>query len=314
MHKHDLKPASVFGRVAVLYGGRSAERDVSLSSGRAVHEGLRAYGIDAHLLDTGREDVLHSLSGFDRAFVVLHGRGGEDGQIQALLDYLGMPCTGSGMTACALAMDKLLTKSVWRDHGLPVLPDMRLSAQDDYASISALLGSNQFVVKPALEGSSVGVSKVVDGQTLEKAYQAAGGDGEKIMAEPWIDGRELTYSILGERVLPGIEITASQKHAFYDYEAKYLADDTNYVCPAPLDDKLNEFLSETALKAFKALGASGWGRIDYLLDCDNNAYLLEINTVPGMTSHSLVPLAARTVGIEFSELVVRVLQMTLADK
>lgn len=313
MHQGDLLPAAAFGRVAVLYGGDSAERDVSLNSGRAVHQGLRDYGIDATLVDTGREALLRVLDGFDRAFIVLHGRGGEDGQIQALLNYLKLPYTGSGMTACALGMDKLLTKSLWRDCGLPVLPDMRLSEDDDYASIAAFLNSAAFVVKPALEGSSVGVSKVVDAQTYHRAYQFAGGAREKIMAEPWVDGRELTYAILGEQVLPGIEITASQAHTFYDYEAKYLADDTRYVCPAPIDEKLDAFLRTTALKAFQALGASGWGRIDFLLDQANTPYLLEVNTVPGMTSHSLVPLAAEAAGIGFSELVVRILQTTLAN-
>ena len=312
VHKSDLLPASAFGKVAVLYGGRSAERDVSLNSGRAVHEGLCAYDIDAHLVDTATVDVLHELKVYDRAFIVLHGRGGEDGQMQALLDYLDIPYTGSGMAACVLGMDKLLTKSIWRDAGLPVLPDLRLSAQDSYESIVAQLGSGQFVVKPALEGSSVGVSKVVDANALTKAYQVAGGDKEKIMAEPWVEGRELTYAVLGERVLPGIEITASKQHVFYDYEAKYLADDTRYVCPAPIDSELDDFLRSTALKAFKALGAYGWGRVDYLLDDEGKASLLEINTVPGMTSHSLVPLAARTAGIDFETLVVTILQTTFS--
>lgn len=308
-----LPAAAVFGKVAVLYGGNSAEREVSLLSGQAVYEGLRAYGIDAHLLDTGQTDVIDALRSGDyaRAFIVLHGRGGEDGEIQSLLHYLGVPFTGSDMAACAIAMDKLVTKSVWRDAGLPVLPDVQVFSDDDYDSIAQTLRSACFVVKPALEGSSVGVSKVSNQQEFIAAFAAAGGADEKIMAEPWVDGRELTYSVLGETVLPSIEIIASGSHVFYDYAAKYLADDTRYVCPAPIDAALDAMLREDALAAFLAVGGSGWGRVDYLLDSAGYASLLEVNMVPGMTSHSLVPLAAQSAGLDFTTLVVTILAQTL---
>ncbi|UJF24616.1 D-alanine--D-alanine ligase [Suttonella sp. R2A3] len=308
-----LPQASAFGKVVVLYGGTSAEREVSLNSGKAVYDGLLAYGIDAHLLDTGKEDVISALRDGDyaRAFIVLHGRGGEDGEIQSILHYLKIPFTGSDMASCAIAMDKLVTKSVWRDAGLPVLPDMQVYADDSYESIAQELRSACFVVKPALEGSSVGVSRVSNQQEFAAAFIAAGGAGEKIMAEPWIDGRELTYTVLGEDVLPSIEIIASGSHVFYDYEAKYLADDTRYLCPAPIEAALDGALREDALAAFLAVGGSGWGRVDYLLDEQGYASLLEVNMVPGMTSHSLVPLAAKEAGLDFTTLVVAILAQTM---
>ena len=301
-----------FGKVAVLYGGTSSEREVSLSSGAAVHEALVTSGVDAHLLDTRDHQALFNLKGqgFARAFIVLHGRGGEDGQVQAILDWQGIPYTGSGVLACALAMDKVLTKRVWQTFGLPVKPDLVIDAATTYAELVAALGGSHFAIKPALEGSSVGVSRVGNQAELEAAYQKAGGIREKIMAEPWVTGRELTYPVIGDRVLPGIEVTASAEHLFYDYDAKYLAEDTRYRCPPPIDAALDTQLRELTRRAFDAIGAKGWARVDFILDGDNRPWILEINMVPGMTSHSLVPLAAREDGMDFVALVREILAQT----
>ncbi len=302
-----------FGKVAVLYGGTSSEREVSLASGAAVHEGLRASGIDAHLIDTRDHPALFNLKGqgYDRAFIVLHGRGGEDGQVQAILDWQGIPYTGSGVLACALAMDKVLTKRVWQASGLPVQPDRVIDATTRYDELVAALGAQHFAIKPALEGSSVGVSRVSSQAELEAAYQKAGGAREKVMAEPWVVGRELTYPIVGGRVLSGIEVTASAEHLFYDYDAKYLAEDTRYLCPPPLDAALDAEIRALTRRAFDAIGAKGWARVDFILDGDNRPWILEINMVPGMTSHSLVPLAARHDGMDFPALVRAILAQTL---
>lgn len=306
MSNHD------FGKVAVLYGGDSAERDVSLQSGQAVYESLCRSGVDAHLVDTQNHKRVLQLrdEGFARAFVMLHGRGGEDGQMQAILDWQHIPYTGSGVLACALAMDKVLTKKLWAACGLPVKTDVVLDAASDYDSVCRTLGSTLIAVKPALEGSSVGVSRVADAGQFAEAVVKAGGSAEKIMAEPWICGRELTYAIVGGQVLPGIEITAGAEHAFYDFEAKYIAEDTRYLCPAPLDAVLDKHLRELCAHAFAALGGRGWGRLDVMLDEADNPWLLEVNMAPGMTSHSLVPMAAKTFGWSFDRLVLSILQQT----
>ena len=301
-----------YGKVAVLYGGTSSEREVSLASGAAVHEALVTSGVDAHLLDTRDHQALFNLKaqGFARAFIVLHGRGGEDGQVQAILDWQGIPYTGSGVLACALAMDKVLTKRVWQASGLPVQPDVVIDVATTYDELVLTLGARQFAVKPALEGSSVGVSRVTNQAELVAAYQKAGGIREKVMAEPWVAGRELTYPVVGGRVLPGIEVTASAAHLFYDYDAKYLAEDTRYLCPPPIDAALDGKIRELTRRAFDVIGAKGWARVDFILDGDNRPWLLEINMVPGMTSHSLVPLAARTDGMDFAALVLEILAQT----
>ena len=300
------------GKVAVLYGGDSAERDVSLQSGQAVYDALRRSGVDAHLVDTReRARVLHlKEEGFARAFVMLHGRGGEDGQMQAILDWQGIPYTGSGVLACALAMDKVLTKKLWQACGLPVKKDIVIQPGHDYDALCRELGAERLAIKPALEGSSVGVSAVASAAELQEALRKAGGEKEKIMAEPWISGRELTYAIVGEQVLPGIEIMASAEHAFYDYDAKYLAEDTRYLCPAPIDEALDERLRKLCHSAFAALGGRGWGQLDVMLDEAGNPWLLEVNMAPGMTSHSLVPMAAQTFGWSFDTLVLSILQQT----
>ena len=301
-----------YGKVAVLYGGTSSEREVSLVSGAAVHEALVTSGVDAHLLDTRDHQALFNLKaqGFARAFIVLHGRGGEDGQVQAILDWQGIPYTGSGVLACALAMDKVLTKRVWQASGLPVQPDVVIDVATTYDELVLTLGARQFAIKPALEGSSVGVSRVTNQAELVAAYQKAGGIREKVMAEPWVTGRELTYPVVGGRVLSGIEVTASAAHLFYDYDAKYLAEDTRYLCPPPIDATLDGKIRELTRRAFDAIGAKGWARVDFILDGDNRPWLLEINMVPGMTSHSLVPLAARTDGMDFAALVLEILAQT----
>ena len=301
-----------FGKVAVLYGGTSSEREVSLSSGAAVHEALVTSGVDAHLLDTRDHQALFNLKGqgFARAFIVLHGRGGEDGQVQAILDWQGIPYTGSGVLACALAMDKVLTKRVWQASGLPVQPDVIIDVATTYDELVLTLGARQFAIKPALEGSSVGVSRVTNQAELVAAYQKAGGIREKVMAEPWVAGRELTYPVVGGRVLSGIEVTASAAHLFYDYDAKYLAEDTRYLCPPPIDAALDGKIRELTRRAFDVIGAKGWARVDFILDGDKRPWLLEINMVPGMTSHSLVPLAARTDGMDFAALVLEILAQT----
>lgn len=301
-----------YGKVAVLYGGTSSEREVSLASGAAVHEALVTSGVDAHLLDTRDHQALFNLKaqGYARAFIVLHGRGGEDGQVQAILDWQGIPYTGSGVLACALAMDKVLTKRVWQASGLPVQPDVVIDVATTYDELVLTLGARQFAVKPALEGSSVGVSRVTNQAELAAAYQKAGGIREKVMAEPWVAGRELTYPVVGGRVLSGIEVTASAAHLFYDYDAKYLAEDTRYLCPPPIDAALDGKIRELTRRAFDVIGAKGWARVDFILDGDKRPWLLEINMVPGMTSHSLVPLAARTDGMDFAALVLEILAQT----
>ena len=298
-----------YGKVAVLYGGTSSEREVSLA---AVHEALVTSGVDAHLLDTRDHQALFNLKaqGFARAFIVLHGRGGEDGQVQAILDWQGIPYTGSGVLACALAMDKVLTKRVWQASGLPVQPDVVIDVATTYDELVLTLGARQFAIKPALEGSSVGVSRVTNQAELVAAYQKAGGIREKVMAEPWVAGRELTYPVVGGRVLSGIEVTASAAHLFYDYDAKYLAEDTRYLCPPPIDAALDGKIRELTRRAFDVIGAKGWARVDFILDGDKRPWLLEINMVPGMTSHSLVPLAARTDGMDFAALVLEILAQT----
>lgn len=301
-----------FGKVAVLYGGDSAEREVSLQSGQAVYQALKNSDVDAHLVDTReRERVLRLREeGFARAFVMLHGRGGEDGQMQAILDWQGIPYTGSGVLACALAMDKVLTKKLWQACGFPVKPDVVLEAGSDYESVCRALGATVLAVKPALEGSSVGVSRVDSAESFVQAIEKAGGAAEKIMAEPWVVGRELTYGIVGEHVLPGIEIAASAEHAFYDFDAKYIAEDTRYLCPAPIDEALDERLRALCREAFAVLGGRGWGRLDVMLDEAGNPWLLEVNMAPGMTSHSLVPMAAANLGWSFDTLVLSILQQT----
>lgn len=299
----------VFGRVAVLAGGWSAEREVSLWSGAGVLAALRSRGIDAHPVDP-RPETLFGLKsdGFQRVFNVLHGPGGEDGTLQAVLDLLRLPYTGSGVMACALAMDKLRTKRLWREAGLPVPADRELADVRDALAAAAVFGY-PFIIKPAAEGSSVGVTKVKSAEQVEPAFQlAAGASGRVVMAEAFVGGGEYTCAIVDGEALPVIRIEPDGE--FYDYHAKYLSETTRYYCPAGLSDQDETQFRDLSLKAFQALGAHGWGRIDGLRDRDGRPFLLEANLVPGMTTHSLVPMAARAVGMNYEALCWALLETT----
>ena len=292
-------------KIAVLLGGTSAERDVSLNSGAAVLAGLREGGVDAHPVDPKEVDVtLLKSMGFQKVFIALHGRGGEDGTLQGLLELVGLPYTGSGVMASAISMDKLRSKLLWQGAGLPVAPWVALTRsqfekgldEELVKQISAL--GLPLIVKPSREGSSVGMSKVSEYDALQD---------EEVLIEKWLSGPEFTVAILGEEILPAIRIQPAG--TFYDYEAKYLSDETQYFCPAGLESEQEDILQAVVLKAWTTLGCKGWGRIDVMLDNDGQFYLLEANTSPGMTSHSLVPMAARQAGMSFSQLVVRILEL-----
>ena len=293
-----------FGKVAVLFGGKSAERDVSLKSGAGVLAALQRQGVDAHAFDPA-ERPLDELRAFDRAFIMLHGRYGEDGTIQGALELMGIPYTGSGVLASAVGMDKWRTKLLWRAVGLPIPEFVMLDENSDFAAVERQLGLPLFV-KPACEGSSIGVSKVRQPGELQTAWREAAKHDALVIAEQAILGGEYTVAILGEQVLPIIKIVPATD--FYDYEAKYLRDDTQYLCPCGLPEAREMELRAQALEAFLALGCRGWGRVDFLMDDAGRAYLLEVNTSPGMTDHSLVPMAARVAGISYEQLVLRVLE------
>ena len=298
---------SDFGKVAVLFGGRSAEREVSLSSGARVLAALQRQGVDAQAFDPATRR-LEDLTAFDRAFIALHGRYGEDGTIQGALELMGVPYTGSGVMASALGMDKWRSKLLWQAAGLPIPDCVVLEAGSDFARVEAELGLPLFV-KPACEGSSIGISKVRQAGQLGAAHAAAARHDPLVLAERAILGGEYTAAILGDEALPIIKIEPGSD--FYDYEAKYFRDDTVYRCPCGLPEERERELRALALKAFRVLGGRGWGRVDFLMDeaCGGRAYLLEVNTSPGMTDHSLVPMAARVAGISYDELVLRVLAL-----
>ncbi|MCT4711027.1 D-alanine--D-alanine ligase [Enterobacteriaceae bacterium H11S18] len=301
-------------KIAVLLGGTSAERDVSLQSGAAVLAGLQEAGVDAHGVDPKDTAVTElKAQGFDKVFIALHGRGGEDGTLQGLLEFLALPYTGSGVMASAITMDKLRTKLLWQGADLPVAPWVALTRRDVEAGITAgtveriaQLGL-PVIVKPSREGSSVGMSKVDDVAALPAALELAFEHDEEILIEKWLSGPEYTVAILGEEILPSIRIQPAG--TFYDYEAKYLSDETQYFCPSGLIEQREQELQALVLQAWQVLGCSGWGRVDVMLDSDGQFYLLEVNTSPGMTSHSLVPMAAREAGMTFSQLVVRILEL-----
>lgn len=301
-------------KVAVLLGGTSAEREVSLLSGQAVLAGLKEAGINSHAVDT-RDVSVTTLKeeGFTKVFIALHGRGGEDGTLQGVLEFLGLPYTGSGVMASALTMDKLRTKQVWQAVGLPVSPYVALDRrQYSETAANALLAKFThlglpLIVKPSREGSSVGMSKVNTLSELPAALEEAFRHDDDILIEKWLSGPEYTVAILGDDVLPSIRIQPAG--TFYDYEAKYLSDDTQYFCPSGLPDDQEQALAGLAMAAYRAVGCSGWGRVDFMLDSDGAFYLLEVNTSPGMTSHSLVPMAARQRGLTFSQLVVKILEL-----
>jgi len=295
-----------FGKVAVLLGGKSAEREVSLKSGGMVLNALRSRGVDALPFDPA-ERGLDALIGerFERAFIALHGRFGEDGTVQGVLEWLGIPYTGSGVLASALAMDKLRAKLLWHAEGLPTPPYAVLTKDSDLRTVARKLGV-PLMVKPASEGSSIGMSKVRSAARLDEAYALAVNYDRVVIAEKFIDGTELTAGILGDQVLPLIKIETPRD--FYDYEAKYIADDTRYIVPCGLSAARERDMQALCLKAFRALGCRGWGRVDLMLNRQGRPFLLEVNTVPGMTDHSLVPKAARAVGMSYEDLCLRILE------
>jgi len=307
---NQTESAKPFGKVAVMLGGTSAERPVSLKSGAAVLAALSRQGIDAHPFDPATRNLGDLITGeFDRVFIALHGRYGEDGCMQGALELLNIPYTGSGVMASALGMDKWRTKLLWRAAGLPTADWEILSAASDFSAVEKKLGLPIFV-KPAHEGSSIGMSKVTEPGTLQAAYEKAAGYDALVLAEKFIDGAEFTVGILGDSALPLIRLEPAKDRDFYDFEAKYLRDDTHYNCPAGLLDSQEMALRQLALDAFRLLGGSGWGRVDIMLDSLGNPYLLEANTAPGMTDHSLVPMAARVAELDFDALCRKILEQT----
>jgi D-alanine-D-alanine ligase len=290
----------------VLFGGRSAEREVSLKSGSAVLAALRRSGVDAHAFDPAERDLIElKKERFDRVFIALHGRYGEDGTVQGALELLGIPYTGSGVMASAIAMDKWRTKLVWQAAGLPIPEYEALTGPTDWNAVADHLDLPLFV-KPASEGSSVGVTKVKTVEELPAAYAEAAKHDKVVIAESFMSGGEYTVAILNGRALPVIKIEPANE--FYDYEAKYLRDDTRYLCPCGLVAKEEAEMQGLAQKAFELIGGQGWGRVDFLRDEHGKPFLLEVNTAPGMTDHSLVPMAARQAGISFEQLVVQILE------
>ncbi|HEM8659193.1 TPA: D-alanine--D-alanine ligase [Klebsiella aerogenes] len=301
-------------KIAVLFGGTSAEREVSLNSGAAVLVGLREGGVDAHPVDPRDVDITQLKNmGFKKAFIALHGRGGEDGTLQGLLELIQLPYTGSGVMASAISMDKLRSKLLWQGAGLPVAPWVALTRAQFNAGLSAGVSEQiaalglPVIIKPSREGSSVGMSKVSESCAMQDALALAFQHDDEVLIEKWLSGPEFTVAIVGEEILPSIRIQAAG--TFYDYEAKYLSDETQYFCPGFEEPARESEIQSLVLKAWNVLGCKGWGRIDVMLDSDGQFYLLEANTSPGMTSHSLVPMAARQAGMSFSQLVVRILDL-----
>lgn len=307
---HSNKTGAVdFGKVAVLLGGDSAERKISLETGNAVYAALCRKGVDAHAVDTGERPLTFlSDEKFDRAFIALHGRGGEDGVIQGALQSLGIPYTGSGVLGSALALDKVRSKLLWRALNINTPPFIEIKTQLDLELIPEQLGF-PVMVKPVQEGSSCGALKVKSENELNAAWDSSRKFDDRVMAEKWITGVEYTASIVKEKVLPLIRLETPRE--FYDYEAKYIENTTRYICPCGLDSPTEVRLGELMFEAFSSLGASGWGRVDFIVDEDDQPWLIEVNTVPGMTSHSLVPMAAAQAGIGFDDLVIEILETSL---
>lgn len=303
--------AKAFGKVGVLFGGRSAEREVSNMSGAGVLAALLSKGIDAHAFDPGQRSLAElAAEKFDRVFIALHGRYGEDGSLQGALELLGIPYTGSGVMASSVGMDKITTKIVWLNAGLPTPRYTVLNAQSDLAATAADLGL-PLIVKPPHEGSTIGITKVSEAGAFQAAYDIAAALDDSVLAEEFVTGREFTVAILGggatARALPIVEIVAPEGN--YDYQNKYFTDDTKYHCPAVLPDALTAEMQRIAVDAYRTLGCEGWGRVDVLLrERDQKPFLLEVNTSPGMTSHSLVPMAARAEGISYEDLCVEILR------
>lgn len=303
--------SGAFGKVAVLLGGRSAEREISLKSGNAVLDALRARGVNAHAFDPkdrGLDDLLREK--FDRVFIALHGRYGEDGTIQGALELMGIPYTGSGVMASALALDKWRTKLLWLASEVSTPRYQMLHPDSDWNMVEEQLGL-PIMVKPSREGSSIGMSKVESVEKLAPAYELARRCDSGVLAEQFIEGVELTASILGNEALPLIRLETPR--VFYDYEAKYFSDTTRYLCPCGLPPEQERAIQAQAMRAFAVLGCRGWGRVDLMLDRNGRAYFLEVNTSPGMTDHSLAPMAARACGMSFEDLVVRILELAQVD-
>lgn len=300
---------STYGKVAVLMGGISAEREISLQTGQAVYDALRRQGVDAHAIDVDQNVVTELIAGeFDRAFIALHGRGGEDGVMQGTLETLNIPYTGSGVPGSALAMDKVRSKWVWRSQGLSTPEFVEIAHEQELTAVAESIGF-PLIIKPVQEGSSCGAAKVTDRDNLRSAWLSACELDERVMAERWIEGAEFTISILGNEALPVIRVETPR--VFYDYEAKYQSETTQYICPCGLEPEQEKSMAELALQAFQLVGASGWGRVDLMQDENGMAWLIEVNTIPGMTSHSLVPMAAKQAGMDFDELVLRILDTSL---
>lgn len=303
--------AAAFGKVGVLFGGRSAEREISLISGAGVLAALQSRGIDAHAFDPGTQSLADlAEQQFDRVFIALHGRYGEDGSLQGALELLGIPYTGSGVMASSVGMDKITTKKVWLQENVPTPRYVTIDANTDLDAVVAELGL-PLIVKPPLEGSSIGITKVTEAGQLKDAVALVTGMDESVLAEEFVTGREFTVAVLGQgaaaRALPIVEIVAPEGK--YDYQNKYFTDDTVYHCPAPLPEELTHEIQRYAVNAYRALGCEGWGRVDVLVrESDMRPFLLEVNTSPGMTTHSLVPMAARAVGIGYEDLCVEILR------
>ncbi|WP_194720661.1 D-alanine--D-alanine ligase [Noviherbaspirillum malthae] len=312
--------ASDFGKVGVLFGGRSAEREVSLMSGKGVLAALRSKGIDAHGFDPAERSIAElAAQKFDRVFIALHGRYGEDGTLQGVLEQLGLPYTGSGVMASSIGMDKIMTKRIWLSHGLPTprfaVLDAKETTREDLRKVPDELGL-PLMLKAPHEGSTIGISKVIGYSDMQDGFDLCAKYDEVVLAEEFITGRELTVPVLGTgrnaRALPIVEIRAPQGN--YDYEHKYFSDDTQYLCPAPLDEELTKRIQSLAVRAFNAVGSSGWARVDFMLRAaDNEPFLLEINTSPGMTGHSLVPMAAKAAGVSYEDLCVEILRSADLD-
>jgi D-alanine-D-alanine ligase len=308
--------AKEFGKVGVLFGGRSAEREVSLMSGSGVLKALQGKGVNAHPFDPSSRGIAElAAEKFDRVFIALHGRYGEDGTLQGVLEQLGIPYTGSGVMASSIGMDKVMTKRIWMNHGLPTprftVLDAKNATPEELRVVPDDLGL-PLMLKAPHEGSTIGISKVVGYSDMQPGFELCAKYDEVVLAEEFISGRELTVPVLGKgrdaRALPIVEIRAPEGN--YDYQNKYFSDDTKYLCPAPLDDALTKRIQSLAVRAFNAVGCKGWARVDFMLRAaDNEPFLLEINTSPGMTGHSLVPMAAKAAGVSYEDLCVEILRM-----
>lgn len=310
--------ASEFGKVGVLFGGRSSEREVSIMSGTGVLNALHARGVDAHAFDPAAQTLGElETAQFDRVFIALHGRGGEDGAIQGVLETLRIPYTGSGVQASAIAIDKVFTKRIWETHKLPT-PRYRVIVSSERAHLNEVADELRLplIVKPPNEGSTIGISRVRGYSGMAEAFTLARKYDDVVLAEEFIEGQELTCAILGQgshaEALPLVEIRAPE--ANYDYHNKYFGEATKYLCPAPIDAALSETIRQLSVRAYNALGARGWGRIDIMLSKRGEPFLLELNTSPGMTGHSLVPIAARAVGIDYEDLVLRILALATLEQ